>query len=517
MPSSSPSVDHAPDTFSVTSRDTVALFAIAMVASALIGTHGLAYWDAGDYVRQAVRSQPSGLLLGRPLFLFVSRQVVAIPLRLGWGPETLEPTLRWFWTTISACAPPLLASLVARLRFGRPAALAAGMSLAVAPSFAHTAHQVLTDGPALAISLVALVLALPRREEDRASVSFGRAFVAGAVLAAAIATRETSAVQLLALLALLSRKRWNVLAALVASLAGLAIVIVLAKRNETMLGWLQAMARSSNKHPVTLRDLALSIGWLLALGPVPVVLGLIELVSFARRRWGTPGPRDTLSDPAFAGTRAIVVPSAVATLLLVLYPDGSFSPRYLLATGPLAFFVLASPRLSELLADVRRRRPRLRFFVACGLVAPLAIAPFTTRHAEEIAMRARALPPRLAQISDGTLLVPGHVCAAVGAWLAAEDAARAGHAGPGLPEERIELLCPGWSGPGDAQELALRLDRARCRGRAVAIDLADDAWVGVREQEAKAEVRAYVAARSSTLVAGFSIVPSLRSDDAACH
>ena len=517
MPSPSPSVDRAPDTFSVTWRDAFALFAIAMVAATLIGTHGLAYWDAGDYVRQALRSQPSGLLLGRPFFLFVSRQVIAIPLRLGWGAASLEPTLRWFWTVISACAPPLLASLVARLRFGRPAALAAGVSLAIAPSFAHTAHQVLTDGPALALSLLALIIALPRREEDRARVSPFRAFFAGAVLAAAIATRETSAVQLLALLALLSRKRSNVLAALVATAAGMVIVVLLAKRNETMLGWLNAMARSSNKHPVTLRDLGLSVGWLLALGPVPVLLGAIELLAFARRRWGTPGPRDTLSDPAFAGTRAIVVPSAVATVLLVLYPDGSFSPRYLLATGPLAFFVLASPRLSELLSDVRGRRPALRMFVACALVAPLAIAPFTTGHAEAIAARARALPARLAQIPDGTLLVPGHVCAAVGAWLAAEDAAHAGHAGPGLPDERIELLCPGWSWPGDAQELGLRLDRARCRGRVIAIDLADEAWVGVREQEAKAQVRAYVAERSSTSVAGFAVVPALGGDDPPCR
>jgi hypothetical protein len=505
------------DTFSVTWRDSLVLFAVAMVAASTIGTHGLAYWDAGDYVRQALRSQPSGLLLGRPLFLFASRLVATVPLRLGWAPETLEPTLRWFWTAISACAPPLLASLVARLRFGRSAALAAGVALATAPSFAHTAHQVLTDGPALALSLLALVIALPRSEEARASLSPQRAFLAGAVLAAAVATRETSAVHLLALLAILSRKRWNVLAAIVASVAGIAIVIVLAKRNETMLGWLHAMARSSNKHPVTLRDLGLSIVWLLALGPLPVVLGVIELLAFARRRWGTPTPRDTLSDPAFAGTRAIVVPSAVATVLLVLYPDGSFSPRYLLATGPLAFFVLASAPLSDLLSDRRASRTTTRVLVACGLIAPLAIAPFTTRHAESIALRARQLPARLAQIPSGTLVVPGHTCAAVGAWLAAEDAARAGHTGPGLPEERIELLCPGWSWPGEARELELRLDRARCRGRALALDLADEAWVGTREQEAKEQARGYASTRTSIVVAGFTMIAPLAEDDPICR
>ncbi|MEO7092621.1 MAG: hypothetical protein ABI175_05180 [Polyangiales bacterium] len=505
------------DTFSVTWRDTLVLFAVSMVASSAIGTHGLAYWDAGDYVRQAVRSQPSGLLLGRPLFLFVSRLVASVPLRAGWGAASIEPTLRWFWAAISACAPPLLASLVARLRFGRAAALAAGVALAIAPSFAHTAHQVLTDGPALAISLAALVIGLPRSEEARASLPAYRAFLAGAVVAAAIATRETSAVQLLALLAILSRKRWNVLAAIVACLSGVALVVVVAKRNETMLGWILAMARSSNKHPVTLRDFGLSAGWLLALGPVPVILGVLELVSFARRRWGTGGARDTLSNPAFAGTRAVVVPSAVATVLLVLYPDGSFSPRYLLATGPIAFFVLAAPRLSDLLSDARSSRKLTRLLVACALVAPLAVAPFTTRHAEAIAERAAALPARLAQIPDGTLVVPGHTCAAVGAWLAVEDAAHAGHTGPGLPDERIELLCPGWSWPGEARELELRLDRARCRGRALAIDLADEAWVGTRELEAKEQVRGYARTHPGPTVAGFTMIPALAFDDPTCR
>jgi hypothetical protein len=359
---------------------------------------------------------------------------------------------------------------------------------------------------------------LPRSEEDRLTLPWWRAFLAGVVLAIAIGTRETSAVQLVALLAILSRKKWNVLASIVAAAVGVTFIIVMAKRSETMLGWIQAMARSSNKHPVTFRDFGLSVGWLLALGPLPVVLGVVELVSFARRRWGTPGPRDTLSDPAFAGTRAIVAPSGIATLLLVLYPDGSFSPRYLLATGPLAFFVLAAPRLSDLLSPARAgQKGTRRVLVALALVVPLAVAPFTTRHADAIATRARALPERLAQIPDRALVVPGHACPAIGAWLAAEDAAHAGHTGPGLPEERVELLCPGWSWPGDALELERRLDRARCRGHALALDLADDAWVGTREQESKEQTRAYVQKNPGPVVAGFTMLPARTLSDPRCR
>jgi hypothetical protein len=140
-----------------TLRDLCVLWAVGVVAAAAIGTHGLAYWDAGDYVRQAVRSEPSGLLLGRPFFLFASRSVVEIALRCGAGADAIEPTLRWFWTCVSATAAPAMAVLVARLGMGRSASLAAGAALAIAPSFAHTSHQVLTDAPALALSLLALV------------------------------------------------------------------------------------------------------------------------------------------------------------------------------------------------------------------------------------------------------------------------------------------------------------------------------------------------------------------------
>ena len=58
-------------------RDFAALWILAFVASIAIGSHGILYWDAGDYVTQALTGQLSGLLLGRPLFLWISRAVLA--------------------------------------------------------------------------------------------------------------------------------------------------------------------------------------------------------------------------------------------------------------------------------------------------------------------------------------------------------------------------------------------------------------------------------------------------------
>lgn len=43
----------------------------------------------------------------------------------------------------------------------------------------------------------------------------------------------------------------------------------------------------------------------------------------------------------------VVVPAAVATALLLFYPDGSFSPRYVLSTAPLALLLPAGAWLAE--------------------------------------------------------------------------------------------------------------------------------------------------------------------------
>ena len=44
----------------VGSRDLVALWLLSLVTSAVVGIHGVAYWDAGDYVRLAIDGGQSG-------------------------------------------------------------------------------------------------------------------------------------------------------------------------------------------------------------------------------------------------------------------------------------------------------------------------------------------------------------------------------------------------------------------------------------------------------------------------
>jgi hypothetical protein len=401
----------------------LALFVLAFATAALVGTHGLAYWDAADYVRLAIDGGRSGLLLGRPLFLAVSRLVVAIS-----GPHHAEPALRWFWTAVSSTAPPLLATLAVSLGLERRAALLAGVCLALSPSFAHTSHQVLTDGPALAASLAALILA-----------ARGRAVLAGVVLAIAIATRETAAVHAIAVVILL-RRRAVVSLGITTALIGAAIVLL----QPSLLHWGTAMKQSSQSHPLTLREVATSLGWIVAVGPV-VVLG------FARIHRAHP----------------MVWPAAIATVLLVFYPDGSFSPRYMLATAPL-LFLAAAPVLAT--------RPRI---AVAALVLPISLTKLATRHTDAIAARGAEAMRTFANPPPRALLVPGHYCAHVRLALAIEQ------------RRDVALVCPGWDWPRD---LTRTLDEAH---RPLMLDLRADAWVGVREEPLRDAIAAYARERSA--------------------
>ncbi|MBL8721027.1 MAG: hypothetical protein JNL79_33895 [Myxococcales bacterium] len=436
-------------------RALLGLFVLALVSSALVGTRGVAYWDAGDYVVLALRGGASGLLLGRPAFLLVSRGLVRLLRVLGGADAAVEPVLRWSWSVVSATAAPLLAVLGARLGLSRAAALAAGAALATSPTFAHTSHQVLTDGPALAASIGALVAA-----------TSGRVVLAGALFGLAVATRETAVAHGLAVLLLLRTRRGNGGAAVAAMVAGTVIVALVLDAHggspRAVVGWFSAMRRSSSAHGLAARDGAISCGWVLAMAPLAVVAGGARL-------------RAARGELAW-----VVVPAAVATALLLFYPDGSFSPRYVLSTAPLALLLPAGAWLAE---------HRRAFVVAAAL--GLASVPFTTRSARAIAARGAALGPRLAALPPTLTLVPGHFCPHAKLALAT------------LPPRDVRLVCPGWDWPEDP---ARTLAAALAEGRPVALDLADEAWIGPREVGPREACRAFARAHSTRVVAGFVVV-----------
>ena len=422
------------------------LWALAFIVSSIIGTHGIAYWDAGDYTLLAINGGKSGLLLGRPLFLWISRLV----LRTGVEPVNAEPVLRWFWAAVGACAAPALAVLASRLGLDRRAALVAGAALALSPSFAHTSHQVLTDAPALALSIAAL-----------AAAASSQPWRAGILLAAAIATRETAAVHVVSLALLLERRQ--AIRALAACTAVLVAIVVI-HQPPGVIAWVTALSRSMATHSWTFSDLLTSIAWVLAAGPVPVIVGIVVLVR----------------GDAHKQVRFVAVPAAAATALLLFYPDGSFSPRYVLATAPIAFFIAAAPWLAARKA-----------IVAAALLVPLAAAVIAARPANVVARYGATLNDRVSQLPRDAVVVPGHFCPQ--ARLAAAVAGRSD----------LRFVCPGWDWPAD---VAAELDDAVRQGRSVAVDVADAAWIGRREVAPREAVRAWVASRPVSNVSGFSVV-----------
>ena len=149
------------------------------------------------------------------------------------------------------------------------------------------------------------------------------------------------------------------------------------------------MSSSAAANPLSMLDVAVAFGWVLAAGPVPVVTGALAL---ARRLV----PREIA---------VIAWPAAIATLALLFYPDGSFSPRYMLATVPIACFIPAALWLKG------HRR-----LLVVSLAVPLAAALIATqgsesrgrvrRHARHARERAAGKRARRA----GAFLSAGQAC-----------------------------------------------------------------------------------------------------------
>jgi hypothetical protein len=308
----------------------------------------------------------------------------------------------------------------------------------------------LTDAPALALSIAAL-----------ASAASDRTWLAGILLAAAIATRETAAVHAVSMALLLGPRRGP--AAIAVSIA-IVIAVVIAYQPAGVIEWFPEMSRSVRIHHWSIVDWLTSVAWVIVTGPAPVIVGAVTLM----RRHA--GPR----------VMAVAVPSALGSVLLLFYPDGSFSPRYMLATVPLAFFIAAAPWLAA------RRK-----LTAVLLIVPIAIAGVAATSANAVAAYGSSIGRRIPSLPPNTTVVPGHFCPQ--ARLAAQIAGRSD----------LRFVCPGWEWPPD---VAAVLDADLSSGRPVAVELAEEAWVGKRETDPRRAVRSWAESRLGSDENGFRVV-----------
>lgn len=447
------------------------LYAIATLAAWAIGPDGPVYWDSHGYVIQAITGRAGGLMLGRPAFVLVSHGVARGWIAAGGSLRAVEPLLRGWWMMVSAAGAPALALLALRVGAQSRVAGTAGLLLALSPVVAHTSQAVLTDGPSMALALVALALgAEASRRGDVARMAW-----AGVVLGVAGGMREPTlahGVTLLALAAVAREGRWRLgLAAVIGgavSFAAPVLWFVATQRGyaESVASWSREMARERSGHPYGWRDLGMFALWSLATGPA-LWVGIVW-------RWREVIARVRTSPQAVA----VVGVSVVQYAALAFYQDIAFSPRYLLAALPCAVVLPAAWSFEE---AGRARRAAL----ALSVVVAVAAAPLLRWRERPLRSALDDLPAQLSAADGRAVIVTGQICPAV---VYERELRRL----EGRTADQVQV-CPGWRWP---VPLDARLEALRLEGRPIVIDLRGSVWVGARQRAALAEARGYAERRA---------------------
>lgn len=458
------------------------------MAAIYVGPNGPLYWDSFGYLTQALRGDVGGLMLGRPAFVYASYWIAQAHFAAGGSVWTIEPVLRACWLLVSCLAAPLTFELARAVKLSTRAALFAGLVVALSPAFAHTSNAVLTDGPALTLTLLSLVLACRgverARDGDGAARRESGAFVvtSAAVLGLACGVRETAVLNL-PILALILWRVPRVSRARVATLAAFAFVasgalpVLWAWMHQpgyvgTIRAWQASMAEHRLEKTYGWHDAGYAVAWTFALGPLAAVGAAVAW--WRDRRVLFAWPVSILG--------AVVIGSLAQMIFFAGYLDIAYSPRYLLPALPGALAIPAATTLDRWSASSSRVAAALMML----LVVPIAIGGALLQAREADVLRnLRALRTQMAALPSGSTVVTGQMCPGI-AWLQEQ-----------ILKERAEspawnTVCPGWAWPDD---LEARLDAAVRDGRTLVIDLRPASWPGDEQQAALEQVRRYVDGR----------------------
>lgn len=450
-----------------------AFWLLALAAIRWVAPAGPLYWDSFGYTAQAVGGQVGGLGLGRPLFILLSHGLSSLALGLGAAETSVEPLLRAAWSMVAALSAPLTLATAAALGLDRREQRWAALCVALSPAMAHASGQVLTDGPAVTAVLASTLFAarairMEQPNETREALLW---LASGATFGAAVVCREPAIAHALVLYGLIAlgakgtRSRAVVIttAALIV-VAGLSLVWAARQPGwaDTVRNWASAMRRERAEHPYSLRDFAMYLGWLVAMGPVML---LAAIATWARARAAL-----------WARSKALFVVCAGALAQLIAlgaYQDIAFSPRYLLGAMPFALALVAGVALA------RWASTRARVALAVGAMALVTAASGAVMTRRERPLRAAmdTVAARLRGESPGRslVIVTGQVCPAV-------QLARK------LERAPWTTVCPGWDWPRD---LGRALDAHLAGGAVVIADLREGVWVGERQLRARAALEAW--------------------------
>jgi hypothetical protein len=352
---------------------------------------------------------------------------------------------------------------------------------------AHASGQVLTDGPAVSALLGSTWCALRANHDDGARGAIGW-LAAGALLGAAVVLREPSIAHALVLFALISlapkgRRTRSVLIATGAMMLVAGLSLVWAARQpgwaESVRAWAAAMRRERAEYPYSLRDFAMYLAWLLALGPVTFVAAIDGWVSM----------RAHLASHRRA-LLAVAGGSLAQLIALGAYQDIAFSPRYLLGAMPGAIALPAALSLA------RRASSTVRSALIVALMALIVLITGIALRERERPLRTAidTVAERLRAERGERVIVTGQLCPAVQMEQRFEQV-RAAHSH--RTPVRIVTVCPGWGWPANLQSV---LDAHLAAGRVVIADLRESVWIGERQLRARAELEAWVRQRTDPRV-----------------
>ena len=452
----------------------LALWSLAVSASLAIGPRAALYWDSLGYVEQSLHGRVGGLLLGRPLFVLACHLATRLALALGASPWSLESVLRNAWLALAALAAPLVATLADRIGLGRRAAWIAGLLVALSPAGAHTRDAVLTDGPATAMVLLALVL-----RAGGPTTPTRNALLTGAAMGLAFGLREQAALHLLTALLVpvhgVERRRCQDALLLGVGFATTATALLLLARASnpdypaSILRWVRGMAAERHEARVAGEALSRYALWLVALSPVALA-ATVAWWAHPRERWWP-----------------MVIPASVGLLALSRYQDIAFSPRYLLTEFVVATTLPAAAWLDRTLV---RRANHLAWILPSLVILPLA-GHLLEAWQRPLRLLIAGLPGRLNAVPPNAVIVTGQPCAAI--RLTARLARTWPRSWDG-PRPRWSPMCPGWSWPADP---TMRLEEALREGVPIVIDLRDAAWLGEPQRHRRAQLRTFAATHAT--------------------
>jgi hypothetical protein len=473
-------------------RDGVRLYVVAVAATIALALPTPVYWDTWGYVRQAIAGDVGGLGLGRPVFVLASQAIAAVWLAGGGSAWHVEPVLRVVWAALACAAAPLTWRLALLCGLPPRAAVVAGLAVACSPAMAHVSGTLLTDAPAAALLLLALVSGARAAtgtgghgaSSSAAGIRRDTLFAAasGVALGLAIGVREQAMLGIIGL-ALLAwgaprarRARLSVAIGVSCATAVLVpIAFVLATQPgylATVRAWLDGMARDRALRTFSWRDAALALAWLGSLGPV-VVIAAIGALARSPLVWR---PRTIL----FAVAASSLVPLAAA----IAFRGIAYSPRFLLAGFAGAIAIPGALVLDRWAAASSARLA----VVLAAIAAPVLIAaPIVHVRAAPVTATFRALPSMLGAVPSNAAIVTGAPCPAIPLVRELLGRDRAPAAAPDW-----QPVCPGWSWPAD---LTAHLDALARAGRPIVIDLRPTSWVGAEQEAAFQEAAAYARQR----------------------